>query len=204
MKYRLIKGVRFQKGVPKKYIDSFFGKKETPEKFRFKEDDDLCYMEHRVVGGSAPCSLRPLTPYSILSGNRTVEEVAKKRRRQGSMAGRYVIDSANNCQEIYGGENGGDILLRIPKSIQQTFFDMILALEAVLIDPKYPTFYCRFTEPKFDPRNNRIILPNISMMNGIKLARKFASKIRLKEILANENDGIRLVVDQKGWRVDLM
>lgn len=203
MRYRLIKGVRFQQGVPKEYIDLFL-EEETPEKFRFKENDDLCYMEHRVVGSFAPGSLRPLTPYSILSGSRTVEEAAKERRRKGTMMGRYVIDPTNNCQEIYGGEAGGDILLRIPNSIQRAFFDTILAFESPFIDPKYPIFYCQFEEPEFDPKNNRIILPNLSTINRVKLARKFTSKIKLKEILVNENDGIRLVVDQKGWRVDLM
>lgn len=205
IRYRLIKNVRFQRGIPKEWIDLFFGKKETPEKFRYMANDDLCYMEHKAGGGSAPTSLYPLTPYSILSEKRTVGEVAKGRNRQGMMIGQYVIDPANDYQVIYGGKDGGNILLRIPKSIRQAFFETILAFEPIFIDDsKYPILFCQFSKPVFDPKNSRIILPNLMSVNHVRLAMKFSAKIRLKEFLASENDITRTVIDQKGWRVDLM
>lgn len=207
-KYQLINHVRFQESIPREVINSWLSDEEEPKKFRYMANDDLCYFEHISIGGTSPSSLRPLTPYSVLAGEKTVEELSDKgRNRKASIHGFYVVDPSRDYQTVFGGK--GKFILDIPESVKKDFFKWLLSVEdAWKIDSRADNglleIFCEFDKPDFDEKSGRIILPNLLEVNHVTVPKSIATKIKLKEWISNEGEKIRTIVDEEGWRIDLI
>lgn|GEM_PF-5321084 len=220
-KYKLVNGVRIQEGVVEKEYSWWDMEEDKPEKllnrnvpgeFYLYEEDDLCFLEHRMNGMFTANTQRPLTPYSILVGKRTVEEVSRNRKTKKAYMGREaVFDPKSNFEGVLGRKSGGHSLLDIEESVRKEFFERVYSVKErwgirFKREDDLLESYCEFDSPGFNKRTERIILPKLTKVNYLPVPKKFSAKIRLKEVLIGENeeDGCQSIIDSEGWRVDLI
>lgn len=222
MSYKLVGQVRIQEGVVEKEYSWWKNMEEdipekllnrnVPGEFYLYEEDDLCFLEHRINGMLTANTQRPLTPYSILAGRRMIEEVSRNRRTKKVYMGREAVFAPkNNFEGVLGRKSGGRSLLNIGEGVRKEFFEWVHSVKEqwgirFKREDDLLETYCEFDSPGFDKRTERIILPKLIKVNYLPVPKKFSAKIQLKEVLIweNERDGYQSIIDSEGWRIDLI
>lgn len=214
--YRIVSGIRFQKGIPQEEIDQW-NEVDGPEKFRNRyvpgefylyEDTDLCFLEYRMNVMLTDVSRRPLTPYSILAGKRTAEDLATSGRKKVHLFDGVVVDPKKNFSGVLGRKNnGGSALLTFKDNVRKDFFEWMYSVEEQWgirhnREDDLLEFFCEFGSPDFNKRTSRIILPELIVVNYLPLPSQFSGKIWLKEVLIGDREDFRSIIDNKGWWID--
>lgn len=212
--------LRFDRRIPDEVVmrtQSFF---EQYNRETMSSEDVLTQLEHQGMGSSSPASERPLLPYALASGRKSLDEVLRVRTekfrndKHGSeMMGTTDFRTFGKEQET--GDRWNDKIL-MSDHVRQKVQDLIatklgLTVESLL--EKNPRVGLRFYNISLS-KDGTVVMPNLWRASvahqEIQIPAAMRRSIKLGEYkaffkgspLANLVAPHRVLIDKHGWRFD--
>ena len=206
--FKEIKGVRFRDDLPEDTvtkISEFFDAEERSfqeREIKDKSKDPYSYIEHRLMGGSAPTLRKPLTPYNILTGKVSAEEAVVAREKRIERGPRFIYP----VERLINPQNGETAIeFDISSQDREEFIKFLK--DNNLADKKY--IMCNFEIMTMNTGTETLVLPKLKSIGNeyLELPENLQGKIGLKEFYDTSlSQRLRLntpmTVDQHGWRIE--
>lgn len=206
--YKEIKGIRFREDVPEDAIariSGFFDSEEKSFQERELEDkskDPYSYVEHRLMGGSAPTLRKPLTPYNVLTDRVSAEEAIVAREKRIERGPRFIYPTE---RLINPGHGETAIELEISDPDREELIKFLR--DNNMMEKKYLGF--NFEIMILNTETAVLVLPKLKSIGNdyLELPENLQGKIGLKEfydisLSQRLNLGTTMTVDQTGWRIE--